>query len=147
MGLSRFNRQELSFINYDVDDGLQDLQFVPNACCVLRNGKMLFGGVNGYNVFHPEEIVKDSTPPILAFTDFQLLNESVFPGEELNGRILLDKAINHTERLRLRHHENTIAIYFSALHYTAPQKNLYQYMLDGYDKDWINTDVSERFAK
>jgi len=147
MGLSRFNREEHSFINYDVEDGLQDLQFVPNSCCVLSNGKMVFGGVNGYNVFHPEEIVKDSTPPVLAFTDFQLLNESVSPGAELNGRVLLDHAINHTEKIRLKYRENTIAIYFSALHYTAPQKNLYQYMLDSYDENWISTDVSERFAK
>jgi signal transduction histidine kinase/ligand-binding sensor domain-containing protein/DNA-binding response OmpR family regulator len=147
MGLSRFNKEEHSFINYDVDDGLQGLQFVPNSCCVLRNGKMVFGGVNGYNVFHPGEIVEDSTPPILAFTDFQLLNKSISPGETLNGRILLSNSINHTDKIRLRHHQNMIAIYFSALHYTAPQKNLYQYILDGYDEDWISTDVSERFAK
>ena len=108
---------------------------------------MLFGGVNGYNVFHPEEILKDSTPPVLAFTDFQLLNESLSPGAVVNGRILLDRSINHAEKVRLRHHENTIAIYFAALHYTAPQKNLYQYMLEGYDENWISTDVSERFAK
>ncbi len=147
MGLSRFNREEYSFNNYDVDDGLQDLQFTPNSCCTLSNGKLLFGGVKGFNVFHPEEILKDSTPPALAFTDFQLLNESVSPGVTLNGRILLNHSINHTERIRLKHHENTIAIYFSALHFTAPQKNLYQYMLEGYDENWINTDVSERFAK
>jgi signal transduction histidine kinase/DNA-binding response OmpR family regulator/ligand-binding sensor domain-containing protein len=147
LGLSRFNREERSFINYDMDDGLQDLQFTPNSCCLLSNGKMLFGGVNGFNVFHPEEIVTDSTSPALAFTDFQLLNKSVTPGEELNGRILLNHSINHTERIQLKHNENTIAIYFSALHYKAPKRNLYEYMLDGYDKSWISTNVSERFAK
>ena len=35
---------------------------------------------------------------------------------------------------------------FTALSYVHPEKNQYAYRLKGFDKDWIYTDASKRFA-
>ena len=44
----------------------------------------------------------------------------------------------------LRPEERDFTIEFSALDFSEPKKNRYQYRLQGYDKDWINTDFEHR---
>nr|WP_320119465.1 two-component regulator propeller domain-containing protein [uncultured Marinifilum sp.] len=146
-GLSKFNTENHSIMNYDVSDGLQDNEFSELACCKLSDGMMIFGGVNGFNTFYPEEINADMLPPKVAFTDLQVLNKSVKVGEHVNKRVVLTKAINQTKRVKLKYSENSFAIYFSALHFSAPTKNKYKYMLEGFDDNWIIKNSDERFAK
>ncbi|BAX82072.1 hybrid sensor histidine kinase/response regulator transcription factor [Labilibaculum antarcticum] len=146
-GLTRFNPKTNDIMNYDINDGLQDNEFGELACCKLSDGMMIFGGVNGFNTFYPEQIIEDKTPPKVAFTDLQVLNESVKVGEKVHRRVILDKVINHTNSIKLKNSENSFAIYFSSLHFSAPQKNKYKYMLEGFDKSWIVKNSDERFAK
>ncbi|MDE5416776.1 ATP-binding protein [Labilibaculum sp. DW002] len=146
-GLTRFNPETNEIMNYDISDGLQDNEFGELACCKLSDGMMIFGGVNGFNTFYPEQISEDKLPPKVAFTDLQVLNKSVKVGNQVGSRILLSEVINQTNSIRLNASENSFAIYFSALHFSAPQKNKYKYMLEGFDNDWIVKGSDERFAK
>jgi signal transduction histidine kinase/DNA-binding response OmpR family regulator len=134
-------------VNYDISDGLQDYEFSELACCKLSDGEMLFGGVNGFNAFYPIEIFSDMSIPKIALTDFHILNRSVVAGEKVNGRVVLENVINHTEKIRLKYNENSFAIYFSSLHFSAPAKNEYKYILEGFEKEWIHKDASDRIAK
>jgi len=145
-GLTRYNMKSKQVTNFGMSDGLQDYEFSELSCCKLQNGQMLFGGVNGINAFYPEAILKDLSVPIVALTDFQILNNSVPVGGEIGGRVVLQNAINHTEALRLRHSENSFSFYFSCLHFAAPRQNSYKYILEGVDKDWIYKDAGERVA-
>lgn len=146
-GLSKFNTENHSIMNYDVSDGLQDNEFSELACCKLSDGMMIFGGVNGFNTFYPEEINADMLPPKVAFTDLQVLNKSVNVGDVVSKRVILNQSINQTKRVQLKYSENSFAIYFSALHFSAPTKNKYKYMLEGFDDNWIIKNSDERFAK
>jgi len=146
-GLSRFDPSSKNFMNYDISDGLQDFEFGELACCRLRDGMMIFGGVNGFNTFYPEQITGDMSVPKVVFTDLQILNQSVLVGERIHNRVVLDKVINHSEKINLKYSENSFAIYYSALHFSAPGKNMYKYMLEGFDQDWIKKSSNERFAK
>lgn len=146
-GLSKFNQVDETFTNYDLSDGLQDNEFGELACCLRANGEMVFGGVNGINVFHPNEIITDMTPPKVALTNFQILNEQIAPGEQVDGRIVLKEGINYIEKIKLKYSENSFAISFASLHFSSPENNKFKYMLEGFDNDWIRTDANERFAK
>lgn len=146
-GLSRLNPTTWEIMNYDISDGLQDFEFGELACCKLNNGMMLFGGVNGFNAFYPEQIVGDTIPPQVVFTDLQVLNQSVAVGDTLHNRILLEKVINETKQIKLKYSENSFAIYFAGLHFAAPSKNKYKYMLEGFDSGWITKNSTERSAK
>ncbi len=146
-GLTRFEPKEKTFVDFDIADGLQDFEFGELACCKLKDGMMIFGGVNGFNTFYPQQIITDMTLPKVVFTDLQILNQSVEVGEKLGRRVVLDQVINHTERIKLKYAENSFAIYFSALHFSAPHKNIYKYMLEGFDQEWITKKSNERFAK
>ncbi|MGB5931361.1 MAG: two-component regulator propeller domain-containing protein, partial [Cyclobacteriaceae bacterium] len=41
---------------FDVADGLQGLEFFPRSSYTMPDGTMVFGGINGFNRFHPSRI-------------------------------------------------------------------------------------------
>jgi len=145
-GLSHFDPRKETFKNYDVSDGLQSNEFSELASFKRDNGQMLFGGVNGFNAFYPDSITDNPYLPQVAITDFRIFNQSIKPGDEINGRKILDKTISKSSELQLKHAENNISFEFSALHFAAPTKNQFAYKLEGFDKDWTYTNSSRRFA-
>lgn len=120
------------FQSYDVDDGLQSREFNGQAHFKNRKGEMFFGGISGFNVFHPDSVKDNPIAPQLALTDFKLFNESV----PIGGDSPLRKHISETAALTLAHWQNDISFDFVALHYSRPANNQYVYMLENYDAGW-----------
>ncbi|MEQ9286008.1 MAG: two-component regulator propeller domain-containing protein [Cyclobacteriaceae bacterium] len=147
MGLTRFSPEKLEFQNFGLDDGLQDVEFSEIAAFKRADGELLFGGVNGFNAFHPTEIRRDTFNVDLVFGELQILNKTVGAGDTLNGRVVLNANINEVEAIQLQHDENSFSLGFSTLHYVSPMENKYAYKLEGFDKDWITTSASNRIAK
>lgn len=145
-GLSKYITIEDRFFNYQISDGLQSNEFSEHTSFYSDDGKMYFGGINGFNVFVPEQIPSFPVFPTVKLTDFYLRNQLVKAGEEINKHILLDRSIDHTDSLVLRPGENDLRFDFSSMHYSNPGKFLYMYKLEGYDQDWIVTDAMERNA-
>ena len=145
-GLSKFDPLTENFKNYNESDGLQDNEFQELACVKRLDGEMLFGGINGFNAFYPEDIGVNEFPAKTVITDLLIFNKSVEIGEEINGRVILDKNINKTNKILLEYGENNFSFEFAALHYAAPSKNQFAYMLEGFDTDWTYTSSNKRFA-
>src|SRR6185369_4076131 len=53
----------------------------------------------------------------------------------------ISKPIDYLDKIVLAYNQNTIAIEFSAMDYTAPEKNQYKYKLVGFDDDWVSSDT------
>ncbi|OEJ98682.1 hybrid sensor histidine kinase/response regulator [Flavivirga aquatica] len=145
-GLSKFNTQKETFKNYDVNDGLQNNEFQELASLKRSNGSLLFGGINGFNVFSSNEINDNILPAETVISNFSVFNKEVKVGEEYNGNILLNNSINYTDNIDLTYNQNSFSIEFAGLHYGAPLKNKFSYILEGYDKDWILSPSDKRFA-
>lgn len=145
-GLSRFNIEDEIFKNYDANDGLQSNEFSELSSLKRSNGQLLFGGVNGFTAFFPNEIKENVFDAETVFSQFSIFNEPVAIGEEINGRIILEKSINKTEQIDLKYSENSFSFEFAALHYAASRKNNYQYKLEGFNENWIYTTSHNRYA-
>ncbi|NJB83042.1 hybrid sensor histidine kinase/response regulator transcription factor [Wenyingzhuangia aestuarii] len=145
-GLSRFKPEEGIFKNYDVNDGLQANEFQELAAIKRKNGELVFGGINGFNVFYPKTIIDNPYKAKAVITQFSISNQPVHRGQEFNGRVLFNKMIHETDLLELKHNENSFSFEFAALHYSAPEKNKFAYRLDGFDTKWIYTTSKKRFA-
>ena len=130
----------LNFINYNETDGLQGREFTENAACKTREGELIFGGANGFNIFNPLNIHINNAPSNLVFTNFQLFNQSLQVGEKINGHVILPQSIATSKSIELRHNENVFAIEFASLNYFNPDKIKMQYKMEGFDNDWITTD-------
>ena len=134
---------DLSFINYNKDQGLENEEFNFNAYSRTKNGNMFFGGMNGFTVFHSDsisafEIKGDTLPPTVVITDFQVLFKSVSVGDCNDGRILLNKSIVETDEIRLSNKDKFISFKFAALDFTHSEKNEYKYMIEGLATEWID---------
>jgi ligand-binding sensor domain-containing protein len=131
-GLSRFNPATKIFRNYDATEGLQGNEFYWGAAHSTQDGRMLFGGVNGLNIFNPKEINGNTVAPRIAITSIEIFNKPITIGK---GSVL-EQSINFTNTLTLNYDQNVLSFQYSALNYDSPEKNLYAYYLENFDKDW-----------
>ncbi|QQS50330.1 MAG: hypothetical protein IPM71_12170 [Bacteroidota bacterium] len=145
-GITKFERESISFKEYGPNQGLQGYQFYWGAFYKDAKGYMYFGGTEGYSKFHPDSIENNTYIPPVVFTDFRIFNQSVFAGDTVNGKVLLTKSVNHIEQIRLGPKENMFSIEFSALHYAYPENNAYEYMLEGFDRKYIRVRSNQRRA-
>jgi len=134
------------FINYNETEGLQGREFTENSSYKTREGELIFGGGNGFNIFKPSNIRTSKNVPDLVFTDFQAFNQSVNAGEKINGRVILPASITCLHSLTLNYNDNVFSIEFAALNYFNPGKVRYQYMLENFDRNWIDADNKIRKA-
>lgn len=132
-GISRFTPATRSSKQYAIADGLQASEFLAGSAFVARDGALYLGGTKGFNVIRPDKIAENRHPPTVALTGFQLFNRATPIGAAGSP---LRKSITETEQLVLTHTQSVFTLEYAALDYTSPEKNLYAYMLEGFDKDW-----------
>ncbi|NQV15882.1 hypothetical protein HQ531_10530 [bacterium] len=122
---------------YTVSDGLQS-EFYFSSCVRSEDGLMYFGGMDGYNVFHPDSIKNNPHVPPIFLTGLAINYEDVPIGEDHHGPKILNHSISYSNELQLRHSDKVITFKFAALNYSASYKNQYKYIMEGYDEAWID---------
>ncbi|MDB5130543.1 MAG: rcsC 4 [Mucilaginibacter sp.] len=135
-GLSSYNPITHTFKNYTVEDGLQDEEFKPHSSFKGRDSKLYFGGVNGFNVFTPGQILKSGGFSPLIITSFQVFNKPLQIDKNSNDPSALKQDISDTRAVTLSYNQSAISIEYAALDYTASSKKNYAYLLEGFEKDW-----------
>jgi signal transduction histidine kinase/ligand-binding sensor domain-containing protein len=128
-GMSVYNPQTKSFRHYGVKDGLQSNEFNTGAYYKDENGLLYFGGVNGINIIDPDNLIENKNAPQVAINEI-LLGDMPYQ---------TDTAYNEIKSLTLSYLENTLSFDFSALEFSQPENNRYQYRLSGYDNNWIQS--------
>lgn len=134
-GLMRFNTRAEEVEVYDKSQGIQGNEFKYNAQFQLSDGRMMFGGVNGLSVFHPDSIRDSNIKPNVVFTDFKIFGKSITPGTKGSP---LKKDINFSDFIKLNHKQSVFTIEFASLDYNSPRKNNYSYMMEGFDEGWVD---------
>ena len=134
-GLSRFNINSEKFRNFYEHNGLQANEFNTNAFIKTADGMIIFGGINGINLFNPKEIKEYRFVPEVLIVDFQLFYKSQNP--ESGG--ILDKHVSALKEINLTYDQNVFSFEFILIDYTNPEKNQYKYILEGFDSQWINS--------
>lgn len=133
-GLSKFDPVARTFHNYSEADGLQSDEFKLNAAYRTSNGRLLFGGNNGFNDFDPRSLYTDLYSPPLLMSNFMIMNHPVTPGKDSTS--VLVKPIAETRTLSLPYSSSVISFEFTALDYRSGNKKEYSYMLEGFDQSW-----------
>ncbi len=126
-GLSKFNLDTKKFINFDVKDGIGSREF-SLAAAKLRNGNIILGGNTGITIFNPDSIYVNNFDSPLIIKSFKLFDKE----------LKFDKEITDVKSIELNYNQNVFSIEYAALDYIRPDKIQYQYMLEGFDENWIN---------
>lgn len=132
--------------HYDVSDRIQGAFFYNNVCFRDEKGFLLFGGSNGFNIINPSSISRNPVAPLVAIKSLQVFNQPVKVGQEFNGRVVLKKSLKQTHKVCLKYFENSLSFEFASLHFAAPEKNMHQYILEGFDQGWQNALPGSRYA-
>jgi ligand-binding sensor domain-containing protein/signal transduction histidine kinase/DNA-binding response OmpR family regulator len=140
-GITKFNPDTHAFKKFNAGDGLQGLEFEVASCLKARNGEMLFGGVNGFNIFYPDDIKLNPYIPPVYLTDFEVLNKSMQVGDEDSP---LKTDISSAKTVSLKYNQSTFSFQFSALNYVVPENNQYRYKLENFDKNWIKAGTERK---
>lgn len=128
-GLCRYNPKTKAIRNFDQSDGLPSNIFMRESV-YRRKGRLLFGTLNGFVIFHPDSIKEALPVPPVYITGLKVLEKS--------------RPVP-TQTLELPYDQNFLSFDFVALHYDAPDKLRYAYKLEGLENDWV-TAGSRRFA-
>ena len=62
-GISRIDPVDGSINNYNISDGLQGNQFNRGSAFKSPDGKLYFGGTNGYSIIHPDQVKINPVEP------------------------------------------------------------------------------------
>ena len=120
-------------------DGVSETELSEGAAITLPNGQMIFGTVDGYYIVDMEKLRTSSGSQLkLQITDFLINTEIQSP--RLNDTY--DYYVPLSRSVKLPHRDTQFAFRFASLNYQLQHRVHYQYMLEGYDKDWQNADKS-----
>lgn len=149
-GIMCYAPRDNAAIEFTEKDGLRHWRSMYSTYVQreTRNGVIAISDYDGISIFDPLtfQISKKSTYPIL--TKLTINNEPARlarVGFE-NNTFTVNKNITVLDSLFIDYKHNNFSIAFSAMELTAPEKNRYGHKLDGYDKDWIETDARSRTA-
>jgi signal transduction histidine kinase len=127
-GLCRMNLEKRIYSRYDKRDGIDYDNFNPGAVYKLSDGRLIYPCDRNFVVFDPAHIQNARQPYDPVITDFKLSNKP-----------LLVDSLLRLDKIDLDYNNTSILIEFSSLNYIWQNKIHYEYMLEGVDKDWQET--------
>lgn len=133
LGLNRFNLKTKHIKKYTLYNGIQSNQYYVGAGLAASNGDLLFGGINGFNSFNPENLKENNNAPQVVLTGFQLFNK---PLDLTSKNSPLKGQISEAKELVLSYDQSVITFEFTALDFTISSQNQYAYKLENFDDDW-----------
>jgi len=109
------------------EHGLQGEEFNSSSHFRLSDGRLVFGGSNGINLFDPKRVM--TMPPAAP--------KIILTAVELKGQpARFDSAVGFLEHLTLGYRDDVASFEFAVLDFAAPEKNLYSYRMRGFDDHW-----------
>jgi streptogramin lyase len=132
-GLCRFNPISHQIRVFQASYGLQGDEFNRFHHFETQDGRLAFGGPEGWTVFNPLVLKNDNFQPKVAFTALKINNG---PIDGLQDK-LLPFPINAMRKLVLSYEQNTLNIEFAGLQFNHPHDLSYRYQLVGYDNNWV----------
>ena len=131
-GLYRLNVNDGVVEKYRMKGSLMPLTFSENCSGKTLKQELVFGSNNGFIIFHPDSIQKDTTQYPLRFSKLEINGEQITS----SNSTVLDKAIEAQDKIELTNGQNNISLYFSVLDFVEPDAIQYSYILEGYDTYW-----------
>lgn len=139
--LCSFDNNKKLFTTFSILDGINEVSFSEGAGACLPNGEILFGTLNGYYIVDRSKLRTHNGSLLkLAITDFYVDDKRMSP--RLNDTY--DYYIPDSGQVRLPSRGSIFSVKFASLNYQLQHRVHYQYMLEGYDKEWHNADNQRR---
>jgi ligand-binding sensor domain-containing protein/signal transduction histidine kinase/DNA-binding response OmpR family regulator len=120
---------------FTVADGLQGNEFNQKAAFKSRDGKIYFGGSNGFNAFLPGNLITNQNPPKVLLTDLYISSKPIKVGEPGSP---LDEQLFLLNKLTLNNDQSNFELHFSVLGFINAGRYKYSFLMKGIDKRWTD---------
>jgi len=141
-GLIRMEAGTRKIRNFSPSDGLQSNQFSFNAGIALRTGEFLFGGIKGFNLFYPDSVHDQASPPDVFLTGIRMGDRAVVA----SSTVVTRRSLEDIQQITVPYDQAALTFEFVAPEYGSPDKVQYAYYLEGWDNRW-NYNNNIRLAK
>ena len=121
LGIAKINIDTNVINNLNITDGLQSNEFNGNSYFKTKKGEFIFGGINGFNLFIPDEVVIKSSNLNIVFDDFKVNGKSI---ESIDNKVFKPS-------------EKNIRVGFFLPDYKSMKNIKYYYTLDENEEKWI----------
>jgi ligand-binding sensor domain-containing protein/AraC-like DNA-binding protein len=128
-GLISMKEGNDTYHSFGFADGIPDNVFSTDAAFMDKEGKLWFGNAKGLLSIDSKklkDLKKPSFPVVI--TDFQVNGGGLNENDALS--LVTEK------KIKLSYNENNFKFKFVSLQYTNPATVVYEYKLEGYDKEW-----------
>jgi signal transduction histidine kinase/ligand-binding sensor domain-containing protein/DNA-binding response OmpR family regulator len=132
-GLHKFNPQSKLFQYYKFTDDFSSNIFSETASLKCHDGKMLWGSLNGFYAFYPENLVSSKQKNTVVLTGFSIYDQDAKIDTK---NAPLEQSVTFSKKITLKASEKVFHLEFSNLNFSDPKANQFMYMLDGYEKRW-----------
>ncbi|MGQ1889203.1 two-component regulator propeller domain-containing protein [Thermophagus sp. OGC60D27] len=138
--VGRFNPHDNSLKTYDVGSGNRLDVFSNKGFLLYKDSVVYITGKDEIIYFTINGLKENlrSDPPFI--TEVKVQNKMVLPGEQIKGQVVLDENINYSRLLELEYVNRNFSLSFSSPSYANSRLNKYEYMLEGFDEEWITVD-------
>ncbi len=122
---------------FDEGENTQGQVYYPLASMKGMDGKLYFGGTNGFTCVDPKKISYNAYKPKALISNFYIDHEVVRPDYVLKDSV---------REVVLAYDQTNFGFQFSSDSYHIPEKNRFKYRLRGYNDTWITVDAQNRTA-
>jgi signal transduction histidine kinase/CheY-like chemotaxis protein/streptogramin lyase len=140
--LTKFSIKDHSVINYNTNNGLENMEFNLNSSFKTKDGILYFGGMNGINYFDPETFNPEIKHTSFHFTKLVLNNEITHDGKNKP----IHKSITFESQIKLNYDEYPFSIYFSLLDFKYINNNTYEYRIKELNDTWIDIGTENKIT-
>lgn len=129
-GLLSMSGKEDSYHSFGFSDGIPDPVFSCDAAFQDAKGQLWFGNAKGLLLVNQSRVdnLKQCPYPVV-ITSFKINGSEVSVQDQ--------KKAFESKQIKLSYNENNLMIRFANLSYTNPGTMVYEYKLEGFDKEWV----------
>lgn len=127
-------------VSYNDFDLVPNETFANNAAACTPDGMVVMQSIDHMVAFYPHEM--NTINGMMHFEIYPKLIKllvngiEVKAGEEVEGRVILDKAVSRVNEVDLNYDQNSLTLVFSGLNYFRPQHTYYRVRVMGLDGQW-----------
>lgn len=125
--------------NFNERDGLQPGTYNQRSASLLHDGTIIVGGQAGLDFIYPRLISSKTSKERPVFSGLLVFDQEVDAGREVEGRVIIKKALSLCDRLKLRYSENNFTIQLGSDAGYASNDKRFIYKLEGFRDTWNKT--------
>lgn len=132
---------EIDFINsYNKSDDIPEESFVNGHALCTNDGLIVMQSLDHVITFDPSKMMTIHYDfPFQLYpklTKLLVNGNDIKTGVDVDGQVILDRAVSRTYEINLNYNQNSLTLTFSALNYFRPQQTFYRVRVAGVIDEW-----------